>query len=340
MSFKDILRSVRDALVRITTKLRSSAATVKAKLARPGPRGRGKSPTPPTTPNVPIAPSPAHSTFSPQDLSPLFTRLPLEVRRKIYDHLRASYLTPSALRPDIDTRKPSLHIYTDDGKANLTHTRCLGHALALDGANNFAQLAGITPVWFWFVLGTQVHWGRHSDCQARWDGDEAVAPFLPVFLVCKRIYWEAIDSLFSTVTPVFTSSQDAYRFFVCAPHPFLASLLSLEPSFTTTVSDPLFLHELLDEGSNDEEVSAGPATDDDPALNPTGTHDLEITIGGALDESVVLSEFDGRDDGEEAAGTTPWVLPRTVIVGFSSGRGKRFVQRGGRMVLSKNRLSS
>jgi hypothetical protein len=58
-------------------------------------------------------------------------------------------------------------------------------------------------------------------------------------------YLEAAQSLFETVTLVFTSSADAHQFFAAQPrHPFLPHLRSLELSIAYT-NDHLFLSKIL-----------------------------------------------------------------------------------------------
>lgn len=56
-------------------------------------------------------------------------------------------------------------------------------------------------------------------------------------------YWEAITSFFENVTPIFTSSKDAHRFFVLHPHPFASHIRTLELNFTDQ-NDHLFLQQI------------------------------------------------------------------------------------------------
>ncbi|KAK4040648.1 hypothetical protein C8A01DRAFT_35301 [Parachaetomium inaequale] len=63
-------------------------------------------------------------------------------------------------------------------------------------------------------------------------------PFLPLILTCKRLYFEGVCEFFETVTPVFTTSLDAHRFFLERPHPLLHCLLHLELNLTHSRDHP------------------------------------------------------------------------------------------------------
>jgi len=148
-----------------------------------------------------------------QDSSRFFSRLPLEIRRQIYRQVWQDYLEPSRrtgpASPGSDLR---LHIYTDDSvNGTLRHTQCKVHpgdpvqedTLTLylntpwpfDGNVNPTVPA---PPWFWFAWVMRIHWGKHWKCQhaiqQRWDPNTGrckevpKAPFLPLFLTCRKLY--------------------------------------------------------------------------------------------------------------------------------------------------------
>ncbi|KAK0642088.1 hypothetical protein B0T16DRAFT_336534 [Cercophora newfieldiana] len=199
---------------------------------------------------------------SDQDTSIFFSKLPLELRRQIYSEVWRSYLgSPSASpsSPHASETDLRLHIYTDgSGRGSFRHTQCRIHR-GLPGQDDVQVIEPwpfdttnkhTPPMWFWFAWVMRLHWDKHWKCQhqimKRWDPQTGNAkpaepsPFLPLFLTCKKMYLESLTSLFETVTPVFTSSEDAYRFFLQRPHPFLGSIRSLEFSFTNP-NDHLFL---------------------------------------------------------------------------------------------------
>ncbi|KAM7193682.1 hypothetical protein V8F20_008319 [Naviculisporaceae sp. PSN 640] len=189
-----------------------------------------------------------------------------------------------------------LHIYTDGtGGTKLGHTLCRVHDSPPDqGTHNrlsiqpwMYQDGNHPPMWLWRAWVMRQHWNRHWKCQSavmkRWDPETGSvtqterSPFLPMFLTCKKMYWEAISSFFENVTPIFTSSKDAHRFFVLHPHPFAGHIRTLELNFTDQ-NDHLFLQQIaqpdVEGGEIDEigdaeiqgmgEVETDRATGDEP----------------------------------------------------------------------------
>ncbi|KAK0719397.1 hypothetical protein B0H67DRAFT_681520 [Lasiosphaeris hirsuta] len=212
-----------------------------------------------------------------QDDSIFFSRLPLELRRQIYREVWRGYLKSRRVSPSSPGSDLRLHIYTDgSGRGTLRHTQCKIHpgAPGQDDAQVIEPWpfdrsnAHMPPMWFWFAWVMRLHWDKHWKCQhaimKRWDPltgnaeDAEPSPFLPLFLTCKKIYWEAMASLFENVTPIFTSSEDAHRFFIQKPHPFLGHIRSLEFSFTNS-NDHLFLAQVLRESGSGKAASASVA---------------------------------------------------------------------------------
>ncbi|KAK0620689.1 hypothetical protein B0T14DRAFT_521958 [Immersiella caudata] len=319
---------------------------------------------------------------SDQDTSALFSKLPLELRRQIYGEVWRSYLgssRASASAPEPDLR---LHIYTDgSGRGIFRHTQCQIHPglPSQDDAQviepwPFHTNTHTPPTWFWFAWVMRLHWDKHWKCQhqvmKRWDPqtgnakDAEPSPFLALFLTCKKMYWESISSLFETVTPVFTSSEDAHRFFIQRPHPFLSSIRTLEFSFTNP-NDHLFL----------AQVQRGPIEEPVPVVtNPHACmvmpyrleifgqtlwgelvrglrgaipdlKDFDVTIGGRFSHEVALARFGWRPEaGVEGVGeggseegqedderVEPWTLPGRLAVLFKADE-QRYVQEGVKMV--------
>ncbi|ROW05795.1 hypothetical protein VMCG_05207 [Cytospora schulzeri] len=116
------------------------------------------------------------------------------------------------------------------------------------------------PRWFWHAWGLRLRWGAHWRCQAdamtAWktsdDGtcvDERSlrrGNYMDVFLTCKKIYSEAVESFFESTTLIFTASEDAYRFFVQQPHAYQSKIHALDFSFTH-FKDHLFLQPIASE---------------------------------------------------------------------------------------------
>ncbi|AEO67323.1 uncharacterized protein THITE_2129247 [Thermothielavioides terrestris NRRL 8126] len=200
-----------------------------------------------------------------QSLSFFFGRLPLELRRLIYREVWKTYLKPRRMSPSAPGTDLRLHIYRDRSAASsLTHTRCRVHPGEPIEEDTFATApwpfatpqqgpSTMPPRWFWEAWIMRLNWGRHWKCQyavqKRWDpragkGRPAKkAPFLPLFLTCKRMYVETMQSFLENVTLVFTSSLDAHQFFV-NQHLDLAHLRCLELSFTNN-NDHLYLTKIV-----------------------------------------------------------------------------------------------
>ncbi|KAK3389912.1 hypothetical protein B0H63DRAFT_519147 [Podospora didyma] len=326
-----------------------------------------------------------------QAASIFFAKLPLELRRKIYRSVWESYLQPCHVSPSSPGSDLRLHIYADgarDDRSVLSHGQCLVHPGALGQDDDQAiepwalardhNLA--PPMWFWLALVRRLQWGRHWSCQEkvmrRWDpitgnitpGEKS--PFLPLFLTCKKIYWESIICFFEMVTPIFTSSEDAIVYFTRSPHPFLSHLRSLELSFSNP-NDRLFLARI----NPQQHLGANDDRDDQNRLNigeqlwtdmlqavhsaVPRLRDLDITLGGrmAATQEQVLSRFGHQQDDlanetEEGVNeiypvttydlatqdpdkTSPstefWRLRGKLAVHFKLDQ-QRYIQRGDRMV--------
>ncbi|KAK3904499.1 hypothetical protein C8A05DRAFT_13627 [Staphylotrichum tortipilum] len=118
--------------------------------------------------------------------------------------------------------------------------------------------AASPPRWFFEAWVLRLNWGGHWRCQRavqrKWvplggqAGERAMvgekAPFLRVFLTCKKMYLEAAQSFFEEVTLVFTTSTDAHAFFLQRPPPMVHHLRHLELSFTHT-NDHLYLTKIV-----------------------------------------------------------------------------------------------
>lgn len=206
----------------------------------------------------------------------------------------------------------------------------------------------------------------------RWDPETGNAkpadpsPFLQLFLSCKKMYFESISYLFETIKPVFTSSEDAHRFFIHNPHPFLSSIRSLEFSFTNP-NDHLFLAQVqrpaatLGDSKTETQPSSGSTQSISHAsipcrlevFGPTlwadlvrgverevpDLRDFDVTIGGRLEHDEALKRFGGRDtqadeegEIEQKEGMKPWTLPGRMSVFFKSDD-QWYLQDGGRMVM-------
>lgn len=93
----------------------------------------------------------------------------------------------------------------------------------------------------WGSSGGDADQGVCSDNRPGRGGEKT--PYLNVFLTCKFMYAESIESLFEIATLVFTASEDAFRFFVQQPHPYLSSIRRLDFCFSHH-KDHLFLHRI------------------------------------------------------------------------------------------------
>lgn len=200
------------------------------------------------------APEPFSTPASPQDQSPLFATLPVEIRRHIYrqlwldcgltQHVLAltpkSYLQsfpcvlsreeldrepgppPPAAPPDAgpDDDDEQLQPYDDPGDINTALLDLIGEvATPTPSANDDSPPSNSTP------------WCVHHACFRRWSGkwDHSFSrmytacyrrddnrgrgwwpglrgsPVLTAFLVCRRVYEEASESVFSGVRFAFAS---------------------------------------------------------------------------------------------------------------------------------------
>ncbi|KAH8882931.1 hypothetical protein GQ53DRAFT_847261 [Thozetella sp. PMI_491] len=260
----------------------------------------------------------ARMVRDPQSQSQFFSKLPVELRRHIYREVWAGYLgrrSLSASSPGSDLR---LHIHEieGNGQGRLGHTVCLVDPDAPAAAD--PQVIQPWPSWpfsnggnhpvppllFWWSWCLRLRWGKHWKCQERvmlrWDPHTGKttaperSPFLPVFLTCRKMHEEAIESFFETVTPIFTSSGDSWQFFIQNPHASLDRLRSLALEFSHP-NDHLYLHRFL---ADPTAAGASPRVGDllsyqlwvellrGIRAKATGLRDLEITVGARMqDES-------------------------------------------------------
>ncbi|KAK3353732.1 hypothetical protein B0T25DRAFT_456652 [Lasiosphaeria hispida] len=326
-----------------------------------------------------------------QDDSIFFSRLPLELRRQIYREVWRGYLKSRRVSPSSPGSDLRLHIYTDgSGRGTLRHTQCKIHpgspgqddAQVIEPWPPFDRSnTHMPPMWFWFAWVMRLHWDKHWKCQhaimKRWDPltgnakDAEPSPFLPLFLTCKKMYWEAIASLFENVTPIFTTSEDAHRFFIQKPHPFLGHIRSLEFSFTNS-NDHLFLAQVRREPGSGKaapaSVAGGPSTGGHPCMTMPcrleifgqqlwselvqgvqnrvpDLRDFDITIGGRMAHNAAMARFGSHEEEIAAEGDTDtdvgvwqerdapetWALPGKLAVFFKTDE-RRYVQEGSKMV--------
>ncbi|KAK4152988.1 hypothetical protein C8A00DRAFT_15764 [Chaetomidium leptoderma] len=209
------------------------------------------------------------ATADPQVLSRFLSDMPLEIRRKIYVQVWRDYLKPRPEDMTCGGSKTSwasgadmrMHIYTPtSANTGMAHARCIlcpgapsqvdpwvksPWPFEKDGENEASK----PPVWFWEAWVLRINWGKHWACQRalqrRWVPHASTsessssssmpverAPFMPLFLACKKMYLESVHSLFESFTPIFTNSLDVHKFFIQKPHPFIAHLRNLELSLT------------------------------------------------------------------------------------------------------------
>ncbi|KAK4121527.1 hypothetical protein N657DRAFT_673336 [Parathielavia appendiculata] len=240
------------------------------------------------------------ATADAQALSAFFQRLPVEIRLKIYHHVLCNYLKPRRVGPSTAGSNLRLHIYTPaPASKRLTHTRCKIHP-GEPGQKDVLVTQDIhsedwpnAPPWYRDAWVLRLNWGKHWKCQhaiqKQWNltaqnGDAGsssatgapTAPFLPLFLACKRMYLESAQSLFETVTLVFTSSTDAHQFFMVRPHPFLAHLRNLELSIAYT-NDHLFLSRVLHDNPPRPSTSGSHVNNDNTGTITTTTATITTT---------------------------------------------------------------
>ncbi|KUI55068.1 hypothetical protein VP1G_02400 [Cytospora mali] len=235
---------------------------------------------PPPHPSSALAPPPIQEdeiTFAPSSQQVVdmdeqlqctfFTRLPPEIRRMIYIEV---------WRVSNDTLKLHIHAATDGSRLTHTPCKCSSVESSLDEEDPMQMDSwpgwrgkNQPPRWFWHAWGLRLRWGAHWRCQAdammAWktkeDGtcvderDLRRGNYLDVFLTCKKMYSEAVESFFESTTLIFTASEDAYRFFLQQPHPYQPKIHAVDFSFTH-FKDHLFLqpiaskHPRLAVGSN------------------------------------------------------------------------------------------
>ncbi|KAK4098164.1 hypothetical protein N658DRAFT_561306 [Parathielavia hyrcaniae] len=284
-------------------------------------------------------PEDLRATADAQALSSFFQRLPVEIRLKIYHHVWRNYLKPRRVGPSTAGSNLRLHIYTPaPASQELTHARCTIHP-GEPGQKDVLVTQDIqsedwpsTPAWYRDAWVLRLNWGKHWKCQhaiqQQWNQTSKsggagssllatgapTAPFLPLFLACKRMYLEAAQSLFETVTLVFTSSTDAHHFFMARrpqPHPFLPRLRHLELSLAYT-NDHLFLSRVLHDnpprpstGGSHQDVNDNHDDDDDDAWPSAGI--VNDTLSRAD-----MGQVQVRDARHSMARTRPRTRPTSV----------------------------
>ncbi|KAK1834973.1 hypothetical protein QBC39DRAFT_342333 [Podospora conica] len=321
-------------------------------------------------------------TADDQNTSTLFSRLPLEIRRLIYLEVWRDYIQSADQSGHPELR---LHLYTYFGVKHRAwrHLRCLVHKGAPPEEDTHLGPSPFDnshthplPPWYFFAWNQRKYWGKHWKCQSanmkRWDrttgitAPDVASPFLPVFLTCKKMYWEAIASLFNHTTLVFTSSEDAYRFFVHDQHPLAYAIRSIELIFTDP-NDHLFLVQIQRETPAN---AADAPNEAEPEPGTTITHmfsrievfgpklwtelirglraatpglrDLDVVIGGGFQRDLVLDAFGGSGpdrglQGDELTGEeegSGWAIPGKVEVMFTTD-GLRYVQDGSKMIVQR-----
>lgn len=164
---------------------------------------------------TPASTAELRATADSQNLSPFLGGLPLELRRKIYYEVWAGYLKPRRVAPAQPGSDLRLHIYTpSSASTTMTHTRCVLHPGESVRPDSFVtrpwpfDTHGVDPSfppprWFFEAWVIRLNWGKHWKCQhavqKQWDSSKPVmcgqaqlvmgerAPFLPLFLACKKM---------------------------------------------------------------------------------------------------------------------------------------------------------
>ncbi|KAK4224454.1 hypothetical protein QBC38DRAFT_485461 [Podospora fimiseda] len=300
MKIKGLLHTVRDLFRRVRHKTKSTFSSTKSTVI----------------PVRDISREEMEATQVDQDLSPFFTRLPLEIRLQIYREVWKGYLKTARLVSSNIGTDLRIHLYTDDSLSNtpgvkvFRHTRCQTHPCdpphedTLYASTPWLHEIDINPDhpapgWFWYAWVLRIHWGKHWKCQhvvqRRWDPktgttkDAPRSPFLPVFLTCKQMYVEAITSFLNQVTLIFTCSRDAERFLIKKPHPYLAAVKCLEFSLANN-NDSLYLADIWREAAGQRNRGAYPnePPEDEEELLPVSAERQEPRIlGKALWQNLI-----------------------------------------------------
>jgi hypothetical protein len=134
-----------------------------------------------------------------QDTSLFFTKLPIELRLKIYREVWANFLKSRPPIPGHPGTGFRLHIHSmEKAGSPFTHTPCKvqlenpGALMTAHGPDLLVfpgESQEHLPASYWSEWITKLHWGRHWACRKqnyRCLKTEA-APFLPLWLSCKRM---------------------------------------------------------------------------------------------------------------------------------------------------------
>ncbi|KAK9785936.1 hypothetical protein SCARD494_11605 [Seiridium cardinale] len=173
----------------------------------------------------------ANNDMEMQLQSDFFGELPREIRDMIYLQFWAV----------CGSRQ---HVFEQDG--NMTHSPCILQAGEKDTTNEDFE-----KVWYEQqakIPGSKLHsakwarqmsstWHEHWRCEetmldAQAQGQEKGILFLSSLLTCKRMYREALPSLYSHTTLILTSLPLSHRFLVYNPSPHTNLLQSLELSLS------------------------------------------------------------------------------------------------------------
>ncbi|KAK4174884.1 hypothetical protein QBC36DRAFT_332702 [Triangularia setosa] len=153
------------------------------------------------------------ATASAQDDSPFFSLLPPEIREMIYQDIWS-------------TSGSRQHIYKEE---KWSHVPCIADCSAGDTRfEKFTQSAGGSEEEYHWMKRLKSEWCFHWSCEqstAKWheaqnpnelwkeENAQQAGPsgFMSLLLVCKRMYSEALPSLFASTTFIFTDLSEAHE---------------------------------------------------------------------------------------------------------------------------------
>ncbi|KAK1752318.1 hypothetical protein QBC47DRAFT_390262 [Echria macrotheca] len=184
--------------------------------------------------NAKPAPKPDHeailATADAQAQSPFFSLLPAELRQLIYIETWRDPAGDGTLRQHITRRRPieSGNDTNSSRSSGLAHAACITDPAALDLRYFKFQRAdpGSLEKAAW-LQRLKTDWSLHWACEEALIDRTAVArelsardarkqkhatPFLPVLTTCKRMYLEALPSLYQNTTFIFNDTAEAAEF--------------------------------------------------------------------------------------------------------------------------------
>ena len=148
-----------------------------------------------------------------------------------------------------------------------------------------------------------------------------------------------MTSLFSSITPVFTSSSDATRFFLHRPNPFLDEIRSLELSFCNPNDQMYLFKSIAFASSAPDRPNRLSVFGDQPwrellgavRTQATALRHLRITVGGrtAMTEERLLDLL-AEEDGEQCS----WALPGKLVIDSTLHDVRYTRESGGEVVQS------